>query len=289
MTKDNTTRRKILLGIGTAATAGLAGCNDTGENGTETATDTGTPGPEDFDYPEGFSSEGIEDFSTALGQESTHYNASTVGIDGQYVVEDQDGNEINAQNLTVRVNGDEQMQYFRGEDEQVVQEQYQAGGTQYVRSYLKQKDEEQFDVRQDVQFRRGPSYGIDLLRVHLNPENVQEYDVEVVGENRVKYTVVESNFADTHGLYQQYQSMTDATVELTIYGDGRLDTMNVEVVTQNQDGNPITNRTELEFSYDVTVDEPDWLSDAKEAAQQTETATETATATETPTGKMVGF
>jgi hypothetical protein len=42
---NSTTRRRVLLGVGTGAIAGLAGCGGTGGNGTETATDTETATP----------------------------------------------------------------------------------------------------------------------------------------------------------------------------------------------------------------------------------------------------
>lgn len=278
-----TSRRKVLAGLSAGAAVSLAGCSD-----------LFSTGPASFDYPEGFSQEGIEDFEKALGKESAHYQADSFSFESSYMFERPDGS---SQELTSNsdVSGVNEKQYYYSENENSVQEQYHNGQTIYLRLYSKQQEQTQYRVQQ-ASFNKEGAYLLTLFQNQI--QNVDLTAEEVVSENQLRYKATLDSIPDDHFLYQQYNNLTEFELYLTIDTDGFVRSVEVDLTrdvesqtsgdssgdgsesgTEDGSGEDTTNSITESYSFEfsnhgnVTVEEPDWTSEAEEAQQQTESTT----------------
>lgn len=279
-----TSRRKLLSGLSVGAVAALAGCSRVFDNGNGNGNGNGEGiDPADFEYPEGFSQEGIDDFDTALGTESAHYQSDSFQFDSTYSFDRPDGS---SQELTAesQVSGVNEKQYYRSENQNSIQEQYHNGETVYLRLYSKQQEQSQYQVQQ-TQFSKEGAY---LLTLFQNQIQGLEFSVdEVESENQVRYVATLDSIPEDHFMFEQYNNLTEFQLLMTIDTDGLVRSVEVELSreVQTQDGdtsggdsteeepNTIDESYTFEFSEhgEVTVEEPDWISEA-EAAQEESTS-----------------
>lgn len=283
---NKTSRRKVLSGLTVGAATALAGCSgifDGNGNG------NGGMDPADFNYPEGFSQEGIDDFETALGTGSAHYQSDSFQFNSSYNFERPDGS---TQELTAesQVSGVDEQQYYRSENQSSIQEQYHNGETVYLRLYSKQQEQAQYQVQQ-AQFNKEGAY---LLTLFQNQVQGMSFSVdEVVSEDQVRYIATLDSIPEDHFIYQQYNNLTEFQLLLTVDVDGLVRSVEVDLSreagtqtegdtsgdtaedstsdedTSGEDSNIINESYTFEFSNhgEVTVEEPEWTSEA-EAAQE---------------------
>lgn len=273
MTRE-TSRRKLLLGIGAGATMALAGCS-------ELPGSNGEPSPSNFEYPDGFSEEGVDDFATAMGTESAHYAAESFSFESEYQFEQPDSEEDQVITASSEVSGANKTQHYRTETAQVVQEQYHDGTQAYLRYYSKEQEQSQYQI-QEVEFSREGAYMINLFRDQF--QNVSFEVDEVLSAEEVRYIATKEDVPDDHAFFQQYENVAAMTLTFTVNTDGYV--IDTEVnITRDLDGDELDESYAFSFSdfNNTTVEEPDWLGDAEEFVQQQQSGEDTTEDTTTTT------
>lgn len=283
-----TNRRKILSGLSVGVATALAGCSGIFGDENNDGTDTQQP----FEYPEGFSEEGIEDFAQALGEESAHYQADSFSFTSNYEFEQPNGTqELSAES---QVSGADEQQYYRSENSQSVQEQYHDVDTVYLRLYNKRRDQSRYQT-QEAPFNKEGAY---LLTLFQNQLQGIDYSMDEVVEDgsQVRYTADIEAVPEGHYMYEQYNNLTAFDVQFTVDTDGYVRTVSIDLTreVQTQSGGQGTDTgtstpqtSEVNESYqfefsdhnETTVEEPDWTAEAEEASQSTPPAP-----TPTPSG-----
>lgn len=276
-----TSRRKILTGLSVGATAALAGCSSLFGNGNGNGNGNGSgdqsPSPANFNYPEGFSQEGIDEFATALGRDSAHYTSDSFRFDSEYQFDRPDGStqELQAES---QVSGADEQQYYYSENSSSIQEQYHDGTNVYLRLYSKQQEQAQYQV-QETEFNKEGAY---LLTLFENQLKGVDFSVdEVVSQSRVRYEATLDDLPDDHFMFQQYNNLVEFQTLLTIDTDGYARRVEVNLSREtstsgdgsgtDSDSSGEDSTTVIDESYwfefkdhgEVTVEEPDWLPEAK--------------------------
>ncbi|MGM0371519.1 MAG: hypothetical protein ACQEQJ_03330 [Halobacteriota archaeon] len=252
-------RREVLLGAGTGAILALSGCSST-------PTQESAPEPT-FGYPEGFSEDGIESFSLALGSESANYRANSLSFDGERTYRPADSDGARTTTVSSLVNVENRTSYYRTETDTQVQETYidetkNWRQTESHRIYDKRTEETEFGVG-SIPFNKRTAYLID--RFERRYKGVEFEATEITDEDRLRYVATKSDLPGDHTLFQEYDNLSSARLELFVDQRGRVRKTVVDVETA--DGDELTHVTEFSGFDETTVPEPDWLEKAIQADQ----------------------
>lgn len=255
---DKPYRRKMLLGVGTILTSSLAGCsqqsgssNSDGSDN-DTSSDEGNSSNEQFEYPDGFSENGVEDFAVAFGEGSNYYSQRYLQIEESFTYDDPDTERT--RESSTQIDSEQELGLFEVDSPDRSRTQYYAEGTLYIRA--QENTEPSYQTRQ-AEFNKQSLYVISLIEPHVTDV---EFESTITEQGTVEYTATEEAYGENHPIQNEYiYEEIDVTVEVDKNG-----------LIQTLTGTAVDGDTTREFSYEfsyeeVDITEPDWVSEAEDS------------------------
>lgn len=246
-------RRKFITGIATLAGISLAGCSDFGDS---------------FEYPDGFSENGIENYSQAFGEESAHYQADSlvqeIGLSNE--TESPEFSDSIERSIYTEVSAVEERQYVETSEQSVTREQYFDDGVVFIRT-SSEGQETEYQRFQQGEFNKNVAYSMDILEFYLEGTSFEQ--VELTERNTVIY---ESDLSDPENRNDQLEeNVEDGLISVEVTEEGYPINIDISITRENEDQTS-TEEFNIEFSEynEVSVDEPDWLDEAREQTDEVE-------------------
>ena len=259
------TRRKIISGMASASLLSIAGCsaldnNNTGPSEGETITD-----PSKINFPEGYNKNGVTDVDTAFGEDSTLLNTDSVEITltlESTVPDDptteQDESAPQTRQITLKTDQKNKTTYMREERTNYSVERYLSDGSIYVRQTA--NGDSRYNVQENEYVARA-EYLVQILSM-----SVQDVTFESVKQtgSEITYTLQSSEgLGEDNPIVKQSQgSLSQVDYELTVYDDGRIKTLKTNY-SLDSEGVGVKRHLEYEKYGEVSISEPDWISEAK--------------------------
>lgn len=259
-------RRKFISTIGVIFSSSIAGCSalkpPKAEDNEVESINLNTEPSEDavvvgVEYPSGFSGEGIEDFSEALGTNSSYYDVNSIFIE-EYLYT-QKGSERTSETKTVtQASGQNKVrtQYVQ-KDGQIINQSFQKEDTVYIRSNGEETETE------TVEYSRKDLYLIPKIKRYLSSVNLSIDSIQ--GSNLV-YSASKEDISSGSVIFEELESNPESVeVNLVVRSDGVPVNLEIETISSDK-GKKITTGLNMEFSaYNVlTVNTPGWVKQIEE-------------------------
>lgn len=248
--------RRYVAVIAVAAMLALAGCGagGGGDGGPATATETPTetatptPTPETVEYPEGLSEDGFENATLFLER---HRGALTSGP--SYAV--QMDVTVGSETQTLRASTDPETERIRSQTDrggELDYDIYYANGTQYIRQVGDGNDNygtTNATFRSAAEGLNGGQFLTTVVLLNLSATDVTTED----GQTVVTYEIL--------GPRSSSEGIAEADGTVRVSTDGRLVSFEYDLVSD--DGREVSVTWERTDVGEATVDEPDWLNQAR--------------------------